>query len=79
VSWLAAVTQTLSARAAGFSTSTEGHRVQPGGPLDYAITFVGAVVVLWVIAFAVARFVRPRETSPDHIKRKVLEESGLDV
>ena len=46
----------------------------PGGPLDYAISVVGIALVLWVVYFAVDRFVHPRETAADHIKRKVLEE-----
>ncbi len=64
----------LAARAAGFSTSAEGHHMGPGGPLDYAISVVGIALVLWVVYFAVDRFVHPRETAADHIKRKVLEE-----
>lgn len=66
----------LALQAADFATSTEGHHHQPGGWVDYAISGVGAVVVVIVIYNAVRYFVRPRETEPDHIKRKILEERG---
>ena len=65
---------TLAAQAAGFSATAEGHHAQPGGALDYAISAVGIAIVLWVIYVAVARFLHPRETAADHIKRKVIEE-----
>lgn len=66
----------LLAQAADFATSPEGHQHQPGGWLDYIISGVGAVIVVIVIYSAVRYFVRPQETEPDHIKRKVLEEHG---
>ncbi len=71
---LLALTQTLSAKAADFATATEGHHVPPSGWLDYAITGVGVVIVAYVIYFAIDHVLRPREASPDHIKRRILEE-----
>lgn len=64
----------LTAQAADFATSSEGHSHQPGGWLDYAISGVGAVIVAIVIFYAVRYFVDPRETESNHIKRMVLEE-----
>lgn len=71
---LAGFPLTLATQAATFATSTEGHHLQPGGWVDYTISVVGAIIVAYVIYFTIDRFVRPRETERDHIKRKVLEE-----
>ena len=69
-----AFTQTLAVAASDFATATEGHHLPPTGWLDYAITAVGVVIVEYVIYAAVAHTLRPRESAPDHIKRRILEE-----
>jgi len=76
LTYVVAFAQTLATKAADFATATEGHHASPSGWLDYAIAGVGAVIVAYVIYFAIDHVLRPREASPDHIKRRILEERG---
>ncbi len=71
-----AFTQALAAKTADFTTSTEGHHLPPSGWVDYVITGIGVVIVAYVIYVAIDHTLRPRETAPDHIKRRILEEQG---
>ena len=67
---------TLALQAADFSTSAEGHSAMAAEPLDYLITFLGAIIVLVVITSALNYFLRPREGDSQHIKRRILREEG---
>lgn len=66
----------LALQAADFSTSTQGHGATSAKPVDFAITVVGAVIVLLVIVYAAMFFLRPRETGSEHIKRRILRDEA---
>jgi hypothetical protein len=39
---------------------------------EWVLVFAAAFVLVWSLALAVRYTVRPRETEPDHIKRRIL-------
>ena len=66
----------LALQTADFSTSTQGHGAMSAEPVDFAITLVGAAIVLLVIVYAAMFFLRPRETGSEHIKRRILRDEA---
>lgn len=48
--------------------------------LEWALVLAAAFVLVWSLALAVRCTVRPRETEPGHIKRRILLDDidGLD-
>jgi hypothetical protein len=61
-------------KAGEFATSSGGREyTPPDGPLFY-ITLIGAsIIVLAVVIYTIKWFIWPGETSPDHIKRRILK------
>lgn len=57
-----------------FSSSPEGRRPVASGPLDWFFLALSVVAVVVVILLCVRYFVRPGESSEDHIKRRVLRD-----
>ena len=41
---------------------------------EYILVFVAAVVMVWTLVLALRYTVRPRETDPEHIKRRILDD-----
>ena len=39
---------------------------------EYVLVFAAAIVLVWTLVLALRYTVRPRETDPDHIKRRIL-------
>ena len=39
---------------------------------EYVLVFAAAIVLVWTLGLALRYTVRPRETDPDHIKRRIL-------
>jgi hypothetical protein len=39
---------------------------------EWVLVFVAAVVVVWTLGLAIRYTVRPEETDPGHIKRRIL-------
>jgi len=42
--------------------------------LEYVLVFAAAVVLVWALGLALRHTVRPGETDPGHIKRRILVE-----
>lgn len=60
-----------------FSTSADRHHVAaggPSGPLDLILVGAGVIIVLVVCIYTVKFLLRPRESDPDHIKRRILRD-----
>lgn len=58
-----------------FSTSTAGHQhlsTGPSGPLDIIIGALALLIVILVLVLTIWYFVKPKEKSPNHIKRRIL-------
>lgn len=51
------------------------HGAGPNSIVDIVLAIAALFVVVWAFYLAVRYTVRPGETSPDHIKRRVLDES----
>jgi len=58
-----------------FSASPEGRTPSPAGPLDWVLVALAVGVVAVVVLLCVKHFLRPGETSEDHIKRRVLRDT----
>jgi len=41
---------------------------------EYALVFAAAIVLVWTLGLALRYTVRPRETDPDHIKHRILDD-----
>ena len=41
---------------------------------EYVLVFVAAIVLVWTLGLALRYTVRPRETDPDHIKHRILND-----
>ena len=41
---------------------------------EYVLVFVAAIVLVWTLGLALRYTVRPRETDPDHIKHRILDD-----
>ena len=39
---------------------------------EYVLVFAAAIVLVWALGLALRYTVRPRETDPGHIKRRIL-------
>ena len=39
---------------------------------EYVLVIAAAIVLVWALGLALRYTVRPRETDPDHIKRRIL-------
>ena len=39
---------------------------------EYVLVVAAAIVLVWTLVLALRYTVRPRETDPDHIKRRIL-------
>lgn len=57
-----------------FSTSPEGRAATSSGLFDWVLLTLAAVGVAASIALCVKYFLRPGESSEDHIKRRVLRD-----
>ena len=42
--------------------------------VEYVLVFVAAVVMVWTLVLALRYTVRPRETDPEHIKHRILDD-----
>ena len=40
--------------------------------LEYVLVIAAAIVLVWALGLALRFTLRPRETDPDHIKRRIL-------
>lgn len=59
-----------------FATMNSHDHAAPTSPAEYAIAAFGSVIVLLIVIFTIKYFVRPREESEEHIKRRILREEG---
>ncbi|HEU4647953.1 MAG TPA: hypothetical protein VFS33_02755 [Gemmatimonadales bacterium] len=66
-------TDSVVQAAADFAVSAGGHHGAAQGPFDLVLVAVMISVVWLVVIRSVVYFLRPGETSADHIKRRVLE------
>jgi hypothetical protein len=63
--------------ADNFCSSVQSHPMAaggPDGPLDIVLVVLGAVIVLLVCVYTVKFLIRPRESDPGHIKRRILRD-----
>lgn len=51
------------------------HALGPTSIVDVVLAVAALFVVVWAFYLAVRHTIRPGETSPDHIKRRVLDDS----
>ena len=47
-------------------------RASHASALEYVLVFAAAVVLVWALGLALRHTVRPGETDPGHIKRRIL-------
>lgn len=52
------------------------HGAGPTGTLDYIITWSALVIVTFTLFMSIRFLIKPKETSPDHIKNIVLNENN---
>lgn len=65
--------------ASEFSRSMERHvMASPHSSREVAIVLAGAVVVLVTTACTLLYFVRPGESDPHHVKRRILDDDRRD-
>lgn len=57
-----------------FAASPEGREAAASGPLDWILLGLATIAVIVVVYLCARYFLRPDETSPDHIKRQVLRD-----
>jgi hypothetical protein len=55
--------------AAGASHST----------FEWVLVFAAAVVLVWTLGLAIRYTVRPEETDPGHIKRRILSDESIET
>lgn len=55
------------------ATRHEAHGRGPQDPLGWLVVLVATGAVVLVFGLCAKYFLRPGETSPDHIKRRILE------
>lgn len=73
---------TILAQAAGpsttehrdFSSSAHGRHSGPASAVDYAVIVVAVVIVAVVVVLFIKYLFWPGETSPEHIKRRILRD-----
>jgi hypothetical protein len=46
---------------------------------EWVLVFVAAVVLVWTLALAIRYTVRPEETDPGHIKRRILSDESAET
>lgn len=51
------------------------HGPGPESGVDYIITIIAAVIVLFTLVLSIKYLVRPGEKNPDHIKNIILEQN----
>lgn len=58
---------------ANFSQLPADHHVTaPSGAYEYVLVVVGVIITVLLAVFTIKFFVKPGETAPGHIKRKIL-------
>ena len=50
------------------------HAASHAFAFEYVLVFAAAIVLVWTLVLALRYTVRPRETDPDHIKRRILDD-----
>lgn len=55
-----------------FSVSQQGHHAVPAGPQDWLLLAFAAVLVLLLTLLSLRLLLRPGESDPDHVKRRIL-------
>lgn len=68
------VTAVLAQSSPDFSSSPEGRTPVAPGPADWFLLGLSVLAVIVVIALCVRFFVRPGESSEEHIKRRILRD-----
>ena len=43
-------------------------------PVEWLLVLAAAIVLVWSLALAIRYTIRPRETEPGHIKRRILDD-----
>ncbi len=46
---------------------------------EWVLVFVAAVVLVWTLGLAIRYTVRPEETDPGHIKRRILSDQSAET
>jgi len=46
---------------------------------EWVLVFVAAVVLVWTLGLAIRYTVRPEETDPGHIKRRILSDESAEA
>jgi len=46
---------------------------------EWVLVFVAAVVLVWTLGLAIRYTVRPEETDPGHIKRRILSDESAET
>ncbi len=46
---------------------------------EWVLVFVAAVVLVWTLGLAIRYTVRPKETDPGHIKRRILSDESAET
>ena len=46
---------------------------------EWVLVFVAAVVLVWTLGLAIRHTVRPEETDPGHIKRRILSDESAET
>ncbi len=62
----------------GFSASTEGRHRGPLSAFDYLVVVVAVVIVAVVFVLLIKLLIWPGESSPDHIKRRILRDEPTE-
>lgn len=71
---LSAVSAGLLQAGREFAASPEGRTPSASGPLDWLLLALAVAGVVLVVILCARYFLRPGETSEDHIKREVLRD-----
>lgn len=65
----------IAQSARDFSSSTARHAVATSHTtFEVLLVVLGVIVVVVTTVYTLLYFVRPRETGPDHIKRRILRD-----
>lgn len=64
----------LGSSQASFATSPQGRIVAPGGLADWILLAGAVLLVLWAFVLCVRRFLRPEESEPTHVKRRIIQD-----
>lgn len=71
---IGAAAAALAQAGRDFAASPEGREAAASGPLDWILLGLATVAVAVAVYLCVRYFLRPGETSADHIKRRVLRD-----